>query len=133
MTQLTPGTRAQICDEDWFLRRADGGWQLTCDGISDLVRGQGALFFTALGDEIEVLDPAQTLLVPDTTDTYNATMLYLESQRRCTVPNDTRIHLGHRGMMNVAPYQLDPALQVLRQLRANREEDYRIAWAFFEH
>jgi superfamily II DNA or RNA helicase len=122
MTQLAPGARALIRDEEWLIRRvdpsADGGWLLTCDGISELVRGQSALFLTALEDDIEILDPAQTLLVPDDSPKYNATMLYLESQRRRTVPNDTRIHLGHRGVMNVVPYQLDPALQALQQPRA---------------
>lgn len=122
MTQLAPGARALIRDEEWLIRRvdpsADGGWLLTCDGISDLVRGQSALFLTALEDDIEILDPAQTLLVPDDSPKYNATMLYLESQLRRTVPNDTRIHLGHRGVMNVVPYQLDPAIQALQQPRA---------------
>jgi len=122
MTQLAPGARALIRDEEWLIRRvdpsADGGWLLTCDGISDLVRGQNALFLTELEDDIDVLDPAETLLVPDNSATYNATVLYLESQRRRTVPNDTRIHLGHRGVMNVVPYQLDPALQALQQPRA---------------
>ncbi len=122
MTQLAPGARALIRDEEWLIRRVDpstdGGSLLTCDGISDLVRGQSALFLTALEDDIEVLDPTQTLLVPDNSPTYNATMLYLESQRRRTVPNDTRIHLGHRGVMNVVPYQLDPALQALKQPRS---------------
>ena len=117
MTQLAPGARALIRDEEWLVRRvdpsADGGWLLTCDGISELVRGQAALFLTALEDDIEVLDPALTLLVPDTTPTCNATMLYLESQRRRTVPNDTSIRLGHRAVMNLVPYQLDPALQAL--------------------
>lgn len=122
MTQLAPGARALIRDEEWLIRRvdpsADGGWLLTCDGISELVRGQSALFLTALEDDIEILDPAQTLLVHDDSPKYNATMLFLESQRRRTVPNDTRIHLGHRGVMNVVPYQLDPALQALQQPRA---------------
>lgn len=122
MTQLAPGARALIRDEEWLIRRvdpsADGGWLLTCDGISELVRGQSALFLTELEDDIEILEPAQTLLVPDDSPKYNATMLYLESQRRRTVPNDTRIHLGHRGVMNVVPYQLDPALQALQQPRA---------------
>jgi superfamily II DNA or RNA helicase len=122
MTQLAPGARALIRDEEWLIRRvdpsADGGWLLTCDGISELVRGQSALFLTALEDDIEILDPAQTLLVPDDSPKYNATMLYLESQRRRTVPNNTRIHLGHRGVMNVVPYQLDPAIQALQQPRA---------------
>lgn len=122
MTQLAPGSRALIRDEEWLIRRvdpsADGGWLLTCDGISDLVRSQNALFLTELEDDIEVLNPAETLLVPDDSPTYNATMLYLESQRRRTVPNDTQIHLGHRGVMNVVPYQLDPAIQALQQPRA---------------
>ncbi|EIN00449.1 ATP-dependent helicase [Paraburkholderia hospita] len=91
---------------------------LTCDGITDLVRGQSTLFLTSLEDTIEVLDPAKTELVPDASPTYNATVLYLESQRRRSVANDARIHLGHRGVMNLVPYQLDPALQALRQPRS---------------
>lgn len=119
---LAPGTRAVIRDEEWLIRRidpsADGGSLLTCDGISDLVRGQSALFLTALEEKIEVLDPATTALVSDDSPNYNSTLLYLESQRRRSVANDDRIHLGHRGVMNLVPYQLDPALQALRQPRA---------------
>jgi superfamily II DNA or RNA helicase len=119
---LAPGTRAVIRDEEWLIRRVDpstdGGWLLTCDGISELVRGQSALFLTALEERIEILDPATTVLVADDSPTYNATLLYLESQRRRSVANDNHIHLGHRGVMNLVPYQLDPALQALRQPRA---------------
>ncbi len=122
MLSFAPGARAVIRDEEWLIRRADpstdGGSLLTCDGISELVRGQSALFLTELEDAIEVLDPATTVLVPDTSPTYNATLLYLESQRRRTVPNDDNIHLGHRGVMNLVSYQLAPALQALRQPRA---------------
>ncbi|MGF6550741.1 DEAD/DEAH box helicase [Paraburkholderia youngii] len=122
MLLFAPGSRAVIRDEEWLIRRVDpttdGGSMLTCDGVSALVRGQSALFLTELEDAIEVLDPAETELVPDTSPTYNATVLYLESLRRRGVPNDARIHLGHRGAMNVVPYQLDPALQALHQPRA---------------
>ena len=122
MLAFAPGARAVIRDEEWLIRRGDpatdGGYLLTCDGISDLVRGQSALFLTALEDHIEVLDPAQTVLVPDASPTYNATILYLESMRRRSVANDEQIHLGHRGVMNLVPYQLDPALQALRQPRS---------------
>lgn len=122
MLPFAPGSRAVIRDEEWLIRRVDsavdGGWLLTCDGISDLVRGQSALFLTSLEDTIEVLEPAKTELVPDTSPTYNATILYLESLRRRSVANDEKIHLGHRGVMNLVPYQLDPALQALKQPRS---------------
>lgn len=111
-----------IRDEEWLIRRVDpatdGGCLLSCDGISELVRGQHALFLTALEEDIEVLDPENTQLVPDLSPAYNATLLYLESLRRRSVAHDDSIHLGHRGVMNLVPYQLDPALQALRQPRA---------------
>lgn len=122
MLAFAPGSRAVIRDEEWLIRRVDpstdGGWLLTCDGISDLVRGQDALFLTKLEDQIEVLNPAATQLVPDTSPTYNAALLYLESMRRRSVPNDEKVHLGHRGVMNLVPYQLEPALQALKQPRS---------------
>lgn len=122
MLAFAPGARAVIRDEEWLIRRVDpatdGGYLLTCDGISDLVRGQSALFLTKLEERIAVLDPSQTELVPDASPTYNATILYLESMRRRSVANDEQIHLGHRGVMNLVPYQLDPALQALRQPRS---------------
>ena len=67
-THFAPGMRVVIRDEEWLVRRvdpsADGGHLLSCDGISELVRGQEALFLTELEAKIEILDPAQTQLVP---------------------------------------------------------------------
>lgn len=122
MLPFGPGSRVVIRDEEWLVRRVDpstdGGWLLTCDGVSELVRGRAALFLTELEDEIQVLDPAATELVPDQSPTFTAALLYIESVRRRLVPNDGRIHLGHRGVMNLVPYQLDPAIQALQQPRA---------------
>ncbi|HRH79287.1 MAG TPA: DEAD/DEAH box helicase family protein, partial [Cellvibrionaceae bacterium] len=120
--QLAPGMRVVIRDEEWLIRRADpakdGGYLLSCDGISELVRGQDALFLTELEDAIEILDPANTQLVADISDKYSAALLYIESQRRRSIPNDEQIHVGHQGVMNLVPYQLDPAIQALKQPRS---------------
>ncbi len=98
MLPFAPGARAVIRDEEWFIRRVDpamhGGYLLTCDGISNLARGQTALFLTSLEDSIEVLDPAKTELVSDASPTYSASILYLESLRSRRVANDEKIHLG---------------------------------------
>ncbi|MGA2986843.1 MAG: DEAD/DEAH box helicase [Terriglobia bacterium] len=110
-----------IRDEEWLVRRvdpsSDGGHLLNCDGVSELVRGRSALFLTELEGEITLLDPAKTELVADTSSHFNSTFLYLEAQLRRSTPNDDFIHLGHRGVMNLVPYQLDPALQALKQPR----------------
>ena len=49
---------------------------------------------------------------------FNGGLLYLESQLRRNLPNDDRIRLGHRAVMDLVPYQLDPALQALQQPRS---------------
>jgi SNF2 family DNA or RNA helicase len=85
--------------------------------VSELVRGRSAQFLTKLEEEIVVLDPAKTELVSDKSSHFNTTFLYLEAQMRRSTPNDDQIHLGHRAVMNLVPYQLDPALQSLKQPR----------------
>jgi superfamily II DNA/RNA helicase len=121
MLPYAPGARVVIRDEEWLVRRvdpsSDGGHLLSCDGVSELVRGRAAQFLTELEDEIKVLDPAKTELVADTSSHFNSTFLYLEAQLRRSTPNDNQIHLGHRAVMNLVPYQLDPALQALKQPR----------------
>ena len=119
---LAPGARVVVRTEEWLVRRvdpsADGGHLLTCDGLSELVRGTSALFLTELEGPIEILDPATTVLTADLSPQYAASLLAIESQRRRSLPNDVSIRLGHKAAMNVVPYQLDPALQALRQPRA---------------
>lgn len=116
-----PGARVLIRDEEWLVRRVDpsgdGGDLLMCDGVSELVRGRSAQFLTKLEERIDVLDPAKTELVADTSNAFNASMLYIESVLRRNLPNDDKIRLGNRAVMNLVPYQLDPALQALAQPR----------------
>ena len=96
---------------------APKGFQLVCDGVSELVRGREAVFLTALEPQIEVLDPANTELVPDESAQFADSILYMESQLRQAVPNDAEIHVGHTAAMDHVQYQLDPARLALAQPR----------------
>jgi hypothetical protein len=64
-TPIAPGARIVVRDEEWLVRRvdpsSDGGRLLTCDGVSDLVRGQSSLFLTALGGPGRGADRRQQL------------------------------------------------------------------------
>ena len=95
----------------------DGGSQLVCDGVSELVREREAVFLTRLEPQIEVLDPARTRLVPDESPQFADSRLYMESLLRQAVPSDDCIRAGHLGAMDSVAYQLEPARQALRQPR----------------
>jgi superfamily II DNA/RNA helicase len=115
-----PGMRVEIRDAEWRVKRvdysSDGGYVLTCEGLSELVQGRDGLFLNKL-DQIHILDPNDTDLVDDTSSNFGASLLYIDSLLRKTAPSDERIHLGHRAAIDELPYQLEPALQALRQPR----------------
>ena len=116
----TPGARVVVRDAEWIVRRVDhapGGYQIVCDGVSELVRGREAVFLTALEPTIQVLDPAETTLVPDDSARFTDSILYMESQLRQAVPNDTEIHVGYTAAMDFVDYQLDPARLALARPR----------------
>ena len=66
---------------------------------------------------IEVMDPVDTKLVPDTSPTFRDSLLYIESLLRQTPPTDDKLYIGHNGAVDAVPYQLDPAIQALQQPR----------------
>jgi len=93
-----------------------GGYAVHVQGVSELVRYHRAIFLTPL-EVIEPLQPEDTRLVADETPEYRQTRLYLETLLRRMPPTDDRIRLGHRGALDVMPYQLVPAKQGLEALR----------------
>ncbi|WP_435403867.1 DEAD/DEAH box helicase [Halomonas sp. MA07-2] len=122
--RYAPGARVLIRDCEWIVRRADpsddGGYILTVDGLSELVSGKSARFLTQLEEEadaIRVLDPAETRFEQDLTPGFEKSRLFIETQLRQITPADQSIHLGHKAAMDPVPYQLDPALQALKQNR----------------
>jgi len=120
---FAPGARVEIRDAEWIIRRvdltSDNGYQLTCDGISELVRGKEAVFLTQLEDQdnVKILDPATTALVQDKSNSFEQSLLYIESQLRQATANDEKIHVAHLAAMDLVPYHLDPTLQALKQPR----------------
>ncbi|ANI18303.1 helicase SNF2 [Pseudomonas citronellolis] len=115
-----PGSRALIRDEEWLVQHADqcaqGGWQLSCIGVSETVRNRHALFLTAL-DDVTLIDPAQTELVFDDSPGFMAARLAIEARLRQSAVQGDDLVLGQQAVMDTLPFQLDPAHHVLQQLR----------------
>jgi len=126
-TTIAPGTRIELRDEEWLVRRVDlttsGGQQLTCIGLSELVKDKEAIFLTELDNNstfrtrINVLKPEDTEFVQDQSDGFIDSRLYLEALLRESPPTDNKLYIGHRAAMDVVPYQMQPTLQALNQSR----------------
>jgi ERCC4-related helicase len=117
---FAPGLRVEVRDAEWVIKRADltsnGTHSVLVTGVSELVRGREARFLTEL-DDIKPLHPEDTELVADPSSQFADTRLYLESLLRQSPPTSGDLWIGHRAAIDVLPYQLDPALQALRQIR----------------
>lgn len=124
ISSLAPGSRIIARDEEWLVRRVDltpsGAHLLTVTGLSPLVRDKEAKFIDqieALDEPIKLVDPKASQPVHDTSPFYRDTRLFLEALLRQSVPPDARLALGHKGAMDLLPYQLDPARLALQQPR----------------
>lgn len=121
MSHYAPGMRVIIRDAEWVIRRvdssSDGGQQLSCSGVSELVSDKDGIFLTNLEGSIQIIEPEKTELVSDASPGYADSLLYIESLLRRRAINDEQIHIAHNAAMDSVPYQLDPALQALKQPR----------------
>lgn len=120
MAEYAPGMRVIIRDEEWMIKKADlnsyGNSTLQCVGITPLVKDKQAYFLSDL-EKIEVVDPAQTKIIIDHSSHHNRARLYLESQWRQRIPTDASLHIGYKAVMNLMPYQLEPAASSLKRLK----------------
>lgn len=110
-----------IRDAEWLVRRTDrtptGGQALHCVGLSEIVREKEATFLTEVEEAVEVLRPEDTQLVLDRSSGYADSLVYIEGLLRQSPPTDDRIYVGHKGAMDIVPYQMDPAIQALNEPR----------------
>lgn len=120
MAEFAPGMRVLIRDEEWMIRKCDPNsfntYTLQCVGVSPLVRDKTAYFLSDL-EKVTVIDPTITMLVPDSSARFTRSRLYLESLWRQKIPTDGKLHIGHHAVMDVMPYQLEPAAMSLSRPR----------------
>ena len=116
-----PGARVIIRDEEWLIRRVDKTDRnkdvLLAIGLSPLVSGQERYFLPHLENSVEIIDPRNTEFVHDESSGYQKSRLYLDSLLRQTPPTDEKLYIGHKAAIDPLPFQLDPALQALREPR----------------
>lgn len=120
MVDFAPGMRTIIRDEEWMVKKIEtnslGNKVLYCIGISPLVKDKEAIFLADL-EQIQIVNPAEVKLIPDSSPFYKRTLLYLESQWRQQIPTDANLHIGYQAAMDLMPYQLDPAKLSLQRPR----------------
>ena len=117
---LAPGARVLIRDAEWLVRKVDrtatDRQAVSVIGLSQIVKDREAIFLEEI-DQIELLNPADTELVADISSFYRDSILFMESLLRQTPPTDEHLYIDYQGAMDVVPYQLDPAIQALKQPR----------------
>ena len=106
MFDFAPGMTTIIRDEEWMVKKIEtnslGNKALYCIGISPLVKDKEAIFLTDL-EQIQIVNPAEVKLIPDSSPFYTRTLLYLESQCRHKIPKDANLNIGHQAAMDFMP------------------------------
>lgn len=118
--------RVLIRDAEWLIKRVelasgapkDRPHELTCIGISNLVRGKEARFLESFEDDITILRPEETRLVQDDSRSYVKSKLFIESLLRKTPATDAKVHIAQHAALDVLEYQLEPTVQALSAPRA---------------
>jgi hypothetical protein len=114
---VVPGARIEIRDAEWLVRRTERGSRvgsiIYAVGVSGIVRDKEAVFVENLEQEIEIVDPALTELVPDNSPYFKDTLLYLEGQPQRSLPVSDRPVIAHKAAIDQLPFQLRPTEMAL--------------------
>jgi len=122
LNPVAPGMRVLCRDAEWLVtrvepsNRSNSEFAVHCTGADDLVRGQPAIFLTQL-DEIQPVDPRQTVLVEDTSGGYKQAKLFLEAQLRQMPVTGTDPDLEGMGAFKPMRYQREAVHRAMLQMR----------------
>ena len=114
------GARVKVRGSVWKVQNVeqDGAANfLHCIGLSGIARGKSSIFIDRLEPDLELLDPANLTLVPDTSSNFKKTKLYLEAAFRSAPPaTGTPLVLGRAAIDDLA-FQHVPVERALSQSR----------------
>ena len=124
-TPFPPGARIVVRDTEWLVRSCTpaepDGYKIRATGVSEFVREEDAVFFTALEEpKPALLRPEETTLVRDDTPGFAMSRLYLEAAlRRTPLPQSERglAATPDSFLLDKLTYQQRPAELALKNLR----------------
>lgn len=116
---ITPGDIIDVRDEQWIVRKvaeSADGHALTVTGVSDLVRGTEAVFYTALEtDTLRLHDALDVTPLPDTSPKMRTSRVALESALRSTpvAMYSPDIAVASRALADPLDYQISAVRRAL--------------------
>ncbi|APT93363.1 helicase [Corynebacterium phocae] len=117
--QLAPGIIVEVRDEEWLVTsviRSVDGWKIKARGLTEYVRDSVATFYSAI-DNIQVFDPTQVEVVPDSSPQYRHSRLWMETTLRNTpVPlYQEDLSVAPKMLADPLPYQLSAVRKALSE------------------
>jgi hypothetical protein len=125
--QFIPGMRIEIRDAEWRIQRvdraSDGGYLLSCVGLSELVRGRSAQFLSKLEN-----NPEKNACLFSARHDQNIALDWEDVQTR---PADSKMFKTYTDSTQAAR-PLERTIEYLAPfIKPDRATDYAIAWEVF--
>ena len=118
---IVPGARIAVRDVEWLVRKTEqssrSGTVIHAVGLSNLVRDKEAIFIEKFEDEVEIINPKNTKLVPDGSSQFLDSRLYLDGQIRRALPDQNEPVISQNAAIDNLPFQFTPAEIALKAPR----------------
>jgi len=119
------GARIRVRDAEWVVGHVEkssvSGNVIHATGLSGIVHDRPVIFVENVerlrGRGIEVIDPANMKLVPDSSGGYEDTLLHLEAAFRKSAPTGTAPQVAGKSAIDDLDFQLDPVRLALQAPR----------------